>query len=143
MLHERVRENMRKSSGVWARSSSDCYFIFCVGQSIIKQKAFMSFAYHGNIGIKPLIGSYKGQTEQSFIANLDDYDRIAPWLEAEESILLLGACNSDNQPEATLKFLATGQLECLGYLTLVPRDVAFAEECWTLDPFTKSYYICK
>lgn len=141
-LYERVRENMAASGGIWHRSSNKKYFIYCVGQSLIKQKAFMSWAYSNDIGVKPLFGCYKGQSEQSFISNYDDFSAIKPWLEAEESILLLGACNSRNEPKATLKLLQTGE-ECnLGRLRPATREYALGRTSWTFDPFTQQYYVC-
>lgn len=140
-LHERVRENIASSS-VWVRSTGNRYFIYCVGQSIIKQKAFMAFAYHADIGAKPLFGYYKGQPENSYISNMKHFDQIEPWLEAEESILLIGECNSDNQPKATLKYLKNGHLEMLGHLRIVSKAVALTHDSWTYDPFSSNYYVC-
>lgn len=140
-LMERVRQNMN-TGGVWHRSTREEYFIFCVGQSILKQKAFMSFAYHNTIGVKPLLGCYKGQAEQSFISNYKDFLTIEPWLEAEESILHLGGCNSSNEPKATLVFLQTGIKTELGRLRAVSRDYALSCDSWTYDQFTHTYYVC-
>lgn len=141
LLYERVRQNL--TSGIWARSLSARYFVFCVGQSIHKQKAFIAFAYTSGIGIKPLFGSYKGQAEQSFIADMKDYDQIEPWLEAEESILLIGSCNSENQPTATLRYLATGEDVPIGRMVPVRREEALSQDSWTYDPFQKVYFTCK
>ncbi len=140
-LIDRVQQNMR-GGGVWARSPSETYFIFCVGQNVIKQKAFQSWAYSNEIGCKPLLGMYKGQAEHSYISNWKDYDAISPWLTGEESILFLGSCNSDNEPKAALYYLENQEYVALGHFRNVSRQEALAQEAWTYDPFTKNYYIC-
>ncbi|MFG6605259.1 hypothetical protein ACGYLM_01430 [Sulfitobacter sp. 1A10445] len=140
-LRERVEKNMRPG-GVWARSSSETYFIYCVGQDLIKQKAFTAWAYNNEVGCKPLLGMYKGQSEQSYISNWKDYKKINPWLVSEESILILGACNSDNEPKASLFYLQSNEYVDLGHLKSVPRDEALLQDAWTFDPFTQNYYIC-
>lgn len=139
-LMHRVQQNA--GGGIWPHSSAHQYFIFCVGQSIVKSNAFMTFALHQDIGMKPLFGQYKGQPERSFIANLKDYDAIAPWLQAEESILLIGSSNTKGQPKATLRYLATGEEVPMGRLRQVTREEALAEDSWTLCPLTKCYYVC-
>ena len=128
--------------GIWARSSSSRYCIFCVGQDLIKINAFMSFAVHSEIGIKPLVGMYKGTQERSFIANFGFIKEIKPWLQAEESILILGACNNKNEPKARLVYLETGVEINIGRLRQTTSDIALAGDSWTYDPFTKVHYIC-
>jgi hypothetical protein len=136
----RVQGNL--SNGIWPQSRSDHYFIFCVGQSLIKINAFMAWAVHNDVLIKPLFGKYKGQTERSFIARMDKIDRIQPWLMAEESILLIGSCNRNGQPRATLKYLATGKRVGLGYMRNVSRETALKQDSWTYCPVTKCYFVC-
>ncbi|MGR3504932.1 MAG: hypothetical protein ACU0B7_03565 [Paracoccaceae bacterium] len=137
---DRVRSNT--TGGVWARSSADRYFIYCVGRSPIIINAFMTWAFDREIGLKPLVGMYKGQSERSFLSNLDQLETISPWLQRQETILELGQCNSNNQPSATLKYLQTGVLEPLGHLKPVTAKVALTHDSWTYDPAFKAHYIC-
>lgn len=139
-LLSRVNDNL--SSGIWPQSRSDCYFIFCVGQSLIKINAFVAWAVHHDVRVKPLIGKYKGVSERSFIANTAELARIRPWIEAEESILLIGTCNRHGEPRATLKYLATGKRVPLGYMRNVPRKEALKHDSWTFCPVTKCYFVC-
>lgn len=139
-LSTRVWQNM--GSGIWPHSRADQYFIFCVSQDPIKINAFVSFAVNSDIGVKPMWGRYKDATERSFIANMKNFAAIVPWLDGEESILVLGATNGNNEPLAYLRFLETGQVLLLGRLVIVPRDVALKQVSWTYDPFTKNYYVC-
>lgn len=143
-IEDRIIAQVRKNTagGIWARSSADQYFIYCVGQSPIIINAFMTWAYNRQIGLKPLVGMYKGQPERSFVSNLADLDTLSPWLQRQETILVLGQCNSDNQPSATLKYLETGILEPLGHLKPVTAAVALTNDSWTYDPAFKAHYIC-
>ncbi len=136
------RASERASGGIWPHSSANHYFIFCVGQSLVKVNAFMSWAVNHDVRVKPLYGKYRGQQERSFIANLDDLAIIRPWLVKEESILLVGQSDKHGHPKATLEYLATGVQEELGRLVQVPRDVAIAQDSWTFCPLMKVYYVC-
>lgn len=131
------------SGGIWPHSSANQYFIFCVGKSLVKVNAFMAFAVSNDIGVKPLFGKYKGQSERSFIANWSNFETIKPWLEAEESILILGRSNTKGEPLARLHYLSTGENVPLGRMVQVTRDEAMAEDSWTFCPLNKAYYLCR
>lgn len=139
-LNERVRGRM--GGGIWPRSSRSQYFLFCVGQDLIKVNAFVAWAVHHDIHVKPLVGQYNGQSERSFVANYNDFLTIRPWLNDEESMLILGACNGNNEPMATLHYLDTGVEVDLGRLVIADRDAALGQRSWTYDPFTKNYFVC-
>lgn len=143
--YQSLMNNVRRAAGggIWPHSSANHYFIFCVGQSLVKVNAFMSWAANNDIGVKPLFGKYKGQSERSFIANWDSYGDIKPWLKAEESILILGASNTKGQPIARLHYLSTGEEVPMGRMVQVTRDEAMAQDSWTICPLTKCYYICR
>lgn len=135
------------NSGVWGHSSSigaNAYFIFAVSDDIAVNKAFMGWAAANSIGLKPLLGSYKGKTEHSYIANHDNLGTIARcgWLKDQESVLILGPCNARDQRPAHLYFPKTGNQVQLGVLQSVDRDTALASDGWSYDPSTKTYYIC-
>lgn len=128
---------------VYPHSSSVTYFIFCVGQNLIRIRAFYHSMRGEGVWVKPLYGSYKGQTELSFIAEMGDYRRIEPWLADEESILHIHSFNSRDQPKATLKFLKEGREEYLGRFVAVPKEEALMHDSWTLDFTFGNYFVCK
>jgi len=132
----------RAAAGIWPQSSANKYFIFCVGQDFIKVHAFMSFAANNDIRVKPLVGMYKGQSERSFIANMNDYPEIEPWLVAEESILILGRCNGQGEPTATLHYLSSNENVHMGRLVQVSRTAALRHDSWTFCPIIGCYYVC-
>lgn len=102
----------------------------------------MTWAYNKHIGLKPLVGMYEGQCERSFVSNFKDLETVRHWLRGQETILLLGQCNSDNQPSATLNYLDTGILKPLGHFKPVSAEVALTHDSWTYDPAFKAHYIC-
>lgn len=139
-LYQEIRQ---RCSGVWARSRADSYFIFCVGQDIVKRQAFIAWARNQDIGFKPLLGMYRGQAEHSFIANMKDYDRIIPWCDGEETVLHLSQPDARDNYRATLHYLATDMRVDLGRLYNVGKQEALASENWTNDPFFGAYFVCR
>ena len=128
---------------VFPHSSNVTYFIFCVGQNLVRINAFRQSMRGEGVWIKPLYGSYNGQVEHSFIAQMRDYPRIAPWLDEEESILHIHDFNSRDQPKATLKFLKEGSSVYLGRFINVTKVDAMQSANWTLDFTYGNYYVCK
>lgn len=129
--------------GIHPQSSAETFFVFCVGQSIPVINAFKSAMAHAGIIVKPLMGKYKGQSEYSFVASMDNYRAIEPWLNEEESILHIHSFNSDGVPKATLLYLKEGRREELGRMFPVSRDVALACDSYTYDPWYNNYFICQ
>jgi hypothetical protein len=125
------------------QSSSDTYFIFCVGQSIPIIAAFKTAMVSQGIWFKALMGKYKGQSEYSFIAQMKNYARIGPWLREEESIHHIHSFNSSAEPKATLLYLKDGTEEYLGRMVPVSREEAFTHDSWTFDTTYRNYYVCK
>ena len=128
---------------VHPQSSSDTYFIFCVGQSIPVIMAFKTAMVHQGVWFKALMGKYKGQAEYSFIAQMQSYNTISAWLNEEESILHIHSFNSSAQPQATLLYLKEGREEHIGRMVPVSREEAIQHDSWTFDTVFKNYYICK
>ncbi|MEP3893195.1 MAG: hypothetical protein ABJN52_04280 [Litorimonas sp.] len=124
-------------------SSANSYFIYCVGQCPIKISAFKSAMVQSNICAKPLLGRYQGQDEQSFISSLKNLETIAPWLVAEESILLIHDFDSRDRPKATLKYLASGEEHYVGKMVAVSRSVALRQANFTYDITYKNYFVCQ
>jgi hypothetical protein len=140
---ERVRDNARNGSGTWRHSRSDEYFIYCVGQDLITINAFMTWALHNHIGIKPLVGMYQGRSERSFISNWKHLPDIRPWLKKEESILKLHRHDARDIPQATLMYLDCDRQHELGCLVTVSHDEALACDSWTYDPLGERYFITR
>jgi len=136
--------NQHVSSGVWGRSTPaayEDYIIFCVGQNPVKIAAFKSWAL-GRFGFKSLIGSYKGQTEHSFIVNAKHFPEIADWTNGEESILYLEA-NPGGYRKATLKYLDGREEPCGHFVPITNREYVLRQESWTYDPTSGEYYVCQ
>lgn len=126
---------------VFPHSRPDNYFIFCVGQDHYRIQAFRTAMKEADVPIKPLLGMYKGASEISFIANMTDLETIKPWMNKEESILVIGRSDHRDKPTCTLEFLDTGEQEDLGNLLWVSRAEAMKRDSWTFDPIYGSYYI--
>ena len=142
----------KDNGGIWGHSSpigANHYVIFAVGDDYVTNAALKGWLFGHGIGFKPLLGAYKGQTEQSYIVN---YERLQHLfnigvLAGQESILVLGPCNSKDERIATLAFLDPLGLniiktEKLGVFRSVSKDKAMAQDAWTYDPSTGEYYIC-
>lgn len=84
---------------------------------------------------------YKGQSEQSFIANMTNFRLIEPWLIEEESILHIHNFDARDVPDATLIFLKKGEKIELGKMRPVDRDLALARDAWTYDPTYQTYFV--
>lgn len=139
-----------KDSGVWGHSGergSDSYVIFAIDdQSPAAGAHFRNFMVAQGIGFKPLIGSYKGVIEQSYIINLNDWPTVLDTaaVKNQESILFLGACTSRDRRPAELVYLLDGiPAEGLGTFRSVPEAEAKAQDSWTYCPQMKEYFICK
>jgi len=92
---------------------------------------------------KALIGSYKGETENSYLIitkSLEDYRRALLCARAayQESILFLRPDRS-----AFLEYIDSGSRTELGQWVEVSRDRADALDAWTLDPATGRYYVAE
>lgn len=134
--------------GIWASSSasaSESYLVFCVGNDILRESTFKAWAAEQCIGIKPLFGSYKGQSERSFIANRRFANELAPWIEGQESVLYLSPLfrfgRLWGRRRAALLYLADGRHEDLGHLTTTTYEEAMRRDCWTFDPTDGSYWV--
>lgn len=126
----------------------DSYVIFCVGQSILRQKQFMAWAEAQQIGFKALCGSYKGQSENSFIVNQKDFLRCGVWWKGEESALILSKLYRNGtlygSRKATLYYIDRrpgGWHKEIGSFRNVSREYALKQDNWTLDPTTGEYYV--
>lgn len=122
-------------------SSNVTFFIFCVGQDVRKINAFKCSMNGLGIPFKPLIGRYKGQSEISFLAMMDNYNDIEPWLNEEESILHIHNFDSRDRPDATLLFLKDGRKVELGKMVCVSQEEALTRDSFTYDINYNNYFI--
>lgn len=91
----------------------------------------------------PLIGSYKGTLENSFIWNVDDFNthiRDTIYIKDQESILHVA---SGNKMEATLEFLSDGSEEFIGCMHVVCEAEAMSSEAWTKRLDMSTYWVAK
>jgi hypothetical protein len=139
-IDDRIFENLNEG-GVRPSSRPHEYFIYCVGQDPDRISDFLSYCIEHDIGVKPLYGQYKGQTEESFISNWKDYEQIKPWLNLQESILFLYPANIRGHRKGKLVYM-DGSEESVGYLREVTRQLAITQPSWTYDPYLDTYYIC-
>lgn len=130
----------RTNEGVAPHSRGSQYFIFCVGQDPVRIAAFIGWAFYEKVNIKPLVGKYEGKTERSFIANMDRYEDIEPFLKHEDSILVLHSYNARDTPQAKLVY-QNGKVEHLGRLHAVTKEQAMQCASWTFDPLSGVYFI--
>lgn len=132
------------SDGFWAE-----YCIYSVGNDKIIDAAFKTWCLHNRIGFKELVGSYKGETESSFISLAANMPALiaAGWLEGQESVLHLG--NPKNfgggkfKRPATLVFMADDSRVSLGMFRQTSRELALKADGWSFDPSNSTYWICE
>lgn len=91
----------------------------------------------------PIIGAYKGQTENSFLCKESDFwTHIEPagFCDNQESILYITECN---KKYADLFFLATDETQNLGSMHEVSEAEALASEAYSYRPDKKMFWIAK
>lgn len=146
-----VNTSVIKNSGVCTHSADNFwqdYAVFSVGDHGVNDGAFIAYCKDNNLPFKPLEGSYKGVKETSFIMPRKSYERALKdgWLVGQESVLLLSTPHSlgggQSYRDATLLFLETGDTLALGHFVPRHKDYALAQEAWTFDPATGTYFVC-
>jgi hypothetical protein len=115
------------------------YMIFGVGQDPARISVFTSWAADNRIGIKALVGKYEGRVDHCFIAQHKHFTRIKPFLQKEESILVLDRFDAHGIPHARLLY-HDGCEEEKGILQLIPQEDALRSPSWTLDPMNGNYF---
>ncbi len=86
------------------------------------------------VGIRPMIGVYKGKAERSFVARYADLRHIIPWMLDEQTYLHI-----EQNGKSTLHHIATDTEADLGRLRTVTREVAEMATAYTYDPEFSSY----
>jgi hypothetical protein len=82
---------------------------------------------------KPLIGSWEGKQENSWIVNADEFDKVRFLLEGEVCVMGLGTANSRNNRPARLVYLESNVSESVGHFVEVSKEVALARPGYTQD----------
>lgn len=87
---------------------------------------------------KELKGSYKGQTEASYIVDASLLDNVLGLAKAhrQESILIL-----DQDRNASLYYVKSGLNTPIGRLVPASEAVALSKEAWSYRPDLNTYYI--
>lgn len=137
-------------AAVWPGSSDAAYMpfvIFAVGESLISQAQFYSWAQYQGLGVKPLYGSYKGAVERSFIMRGDQFHAHVAgshWIDGQESVMFLGRAFRDGvlhgDRKATLMYLDKRPDEPIGAFGWLAPSEAKARDGWTYDPVLKEYF---
>lgn len=95
------------------------------------------------IPFKVLLGSYKGEQEQSFMTGLEHLPAIesAGIIKGQESILILEAETPKGRP-AYLRYVDGSAQDdvSLGYFIAVPQSEAIKADGWTFDPVSGEYF---
>jgi hypothetical protein len=162
--HARMAANDEpRSSGVWGYSTPsayDSYVIFCVGHEIARQAAFKAWALANGIGFKSLLGSYKGQSETSFMVNDKQFFACDRWWADQETILRLSPLYRNGTLYGTREaalwrpsmvrsafgddlFVQVKGPEPIGTMREVTREYALAQSCWTYDPQSGLYWVAE
>lgn len=142
------------NGGIWGHSAApQKHIIFSIdGENNYETcEAFEAYLTKLNIGFKLIKGSYKGQTENSWIVNSKDFDAIldAGYLDNQESILVLGGHDARDRRQAHLEYLkdtpeaSTGDTINLGWLGSVEQAEALACEAYSYRPDLGQYFIAK
>lgn len=100
----------------------------------------------GNIKgtLKPCIGSYKGQMENSYIMRLDDFDLVVSgsgYVDNQESILLVEEGHRGVLYGTLLFSSISMKDQPLGILRAVPPERAMTHDGWTYRPDLDTYYV--
>ena len=89
----------------------------------------------------PMVGSWQGEQEPSWIMRTDDFDRCVRdthFVENQDAFMLVSECN---KAYATLEW-RDGYLENMGSMMSVPKDVAMQAPGYSYRPDIKTYWVC-
>lgn len=113
------------SEGVETLSRLNLYdqqacMIFGVGQDPAKISEFTSWAAEHGIKIKALVGKYEGRIDHCFITEYKNHSRIGPFLQKEESVLVVDRSDAGEIPRARLVY-QDGKVEEKGTLKTITK----------------------
>lgn len=90
--------------------------------------------------ILPCVGSYKGETEWSWICREDDFKNVViptGAIQNQESVLEVSECNK----QYAVLVYRDGTREGVGSLKSVDREEALRHDAWTYRPDIDTYWI--
>lgn len=125
----------------------DAYVVFSIDNEHLPAmvETFEALLNKHNIGFAKLLGSYKGQQENSWIVNGKawmNYPLFELWTKHQESVLMLSNRDRNNNYEAKLLY-GDGRKEALGTLREVSEAEALQSEAWTKRMDSGKYYLAK
>lgn len=137
------------SSGVWLHSTPTAYnryVVFAIDGEYSKAD-FLAYLADNDIGVKTLLGSYKGLVEDAYIINARHVPAILGFIKGQESVLELGPQRNFGgglllRP-AQLTFRDNRPIVDLGYFQEVGKEFAGKSDSWTYDPSTGKYWVTK
>jgi hypothetical protein len=89
------------------------------------------FLTYEKIPFEFCLGSYKGVLESSWQIALEDLNKVLPFMDGEESVLVLTSPNSLNQYSAELQFMDNSPNVDIGYFREVSQNEALRQDGWT------------
>lgn len=137
------------SGGVWLHSTPTAYnryTIFAIDSEHTKAD-FLTYLGNNGIGVKVLLGSYKGLVEDAYIINSRHVAFILGFIKGQESVLELGPQRNFGgglllRP-AQLTYRDNRPIVDLGYFQEVGKEFAGKSDSWTYDPSTGKYWVAK
>lgn len=123
------------------------YIIFSIDNEDdpLKREQFELRLTKLGIGFKPLLGSYKGEQENSYIINAQHlaWLEASPYIMRQESILFLfKEKDARGKRKASLGWLKNGltvAFQAAGWFGSTTKQKALSGDAWTLDKDT--YYV--
>jgi hypothetical protein len=92
------------------------------------------------IPFETILGSYKGSEEISFIVS---YEYLAVALRLAKSYNQHSILLRDNENNASLRILESGEFVNLGKMVNVSVEEALENDSWSFHPKLNKYFICK
>lgn len=137
---------MTKENGTWGHSNPTTFHaIFAVnGTTDVlgdELRVVLGIARYHGVGIKPLIGSYNGKLEHSFLVPHSELDLFAQFTEKQESVLVLGPYDARDRRHARLDF--ADRSEFIGTYGAIPEAHRHQVESWTYDPMQGLYFTAR
>ena len=138
---------MATQSGIAEHSKeNNNWFVFSVdtnspqdGNNRLTIEAYM---FRHGINFKKLEGSYAGTIEQSYIVNMEHYNKLRSVIAGfDQCCILLLENHKHGLYKASLDWLADNKIVHTGYLRSVPREVALKHSEWTHDITTGKWFI--
>lgn len=108
-----------------------------LGEELVMIKAVTGIDYT----LPPLLGSYKGETERSYVFEYNNLNEYLVLLHLakhtrQESVLLLNEAN-----DTALLFCESGERVPLGQFKTVEQSEALSHDAWSYSPVDNKFYL--